>query len=81
MTIELNDLPNRLMELRHRLHAGEEVTLTDGGEAVAKVVPQPPPEQPTAPRQPGFAKGTFLWMAPDFDDPLPDEFWFGDESP
>lgn len=21
------------------------------------------------------------WMSDDFDDPLPDEFWFGDESP
>jgi antitoxin (DNA-binding transcriptional repressor) of toxin-antitoxin stability system len=78
MTIELNDLPTRLMELRHRLHAGEEITLTDGGEAVAKVVPQPPPERPTAPRRRGFAKGTFLGMAPDFDDPLPDEFWLGE---
>jgi antitoxin (DNA-binding transcriptional repressor) of toxin-antitoxin stability system len=80
MTIELNDLPTRLMELRHRLRAGEEVTLTDGGEAVAKVVPQPPPERPAAPQRLGFAKGSFLWMAPDFDDPLPDEFWFGDDA-
>jgi antitoxin (DNA-binding transcriptional repressor) of toxin-antitoxin stability system len=39
MTNELNDLPARLMELRYRPQAGEEVTLTDGGEAVARVVP------------------------------------------
>ena len=77
MTIELNDLPNHLMELRHRLHAGEEITLTDGGEAVAKVVPQPAPEQPTASRRLGFARGCVAWIAPDFDDPLPDEFWLG----
>ena len=65
MTIELNDLPTRLMELRHRLHAGEEVTLTDGGETVAKVVPQPPPpERPAAPQRLGFARGSVAWVAP-----------------
>ena len=77
MTIELNDLPARLMELRHRLHAGEEVTLTDGGEAVARVVPQPPPVLPAAPQRLGFARGSVAWIAPDFDAPLPDEFWLG----
>ena len=79
MTIELNDLPTRLTELRHRLRAGEEITLTDGGEAVAKVVPRQPTERPAVPRRLGFAKGSFLWMAPDFDDPLPDEFWLGED--
>lgn len=77
MTIELNDLPTRLMELRHRLHAGEEITLTDGGEAVARVVPQQPPERPAAPQRLGFARGSVAWIAPDFDDPLPDESWLG----
>jgi antitoxin (DNA-binding transcriptional repressor) of toxin-antitoxin stability system len=77
MTIELNDLPTRLTELRHRLHAGEEVTLTDGGKTVARVVPQPPAGQPAKPQRLGFARGSVAWIAPDFDDPLPDEFWLG----
>ncbi len=44
--------------------------MTDGGEAVARVVPQPAPERPAAPQRLGFAKGSFLWMAPDFDAPM-----------
>jgi antitoxin (DNA-binding transcriptional repressor) of toxin-antitoxin stability system len=76
MTIELNDLPRRLMELRHRLNAGEEVVLTDGGESFARVVPRMV-DVPSAPQRLGFAKGGFPWIAPDFDAPLPDDFWLG----
>ena len=79
MTIELKDLSNRLSELRSRLNLGEEIVLTDAGEAVGKVIPQHPVEPPTAPQRLGFARGSFLWMAPDFDNPLPDEFWLGEE--
>lgn len=79
MTIELKDLPGRLMELRHRLRAGEEVTLTEGGEAIGTVRPRPA-APPAPPQRLGFAKGHFLWVAPDFDDPLPDEFWLGAEA-
>jgi antitoxin (DNA-binding transcriptional repressor) of toxin-antitoxin stability system len=77
MTFELNDLPRWVMELRLRLHAGEEITLTDSGEAIGTVVPKPV-ERPTAPQRIGFAKGSIAWMAPDFDDPLPDTFWLGE---
>lgn len=79
MTIELNDLPTQLMELRSRLQTGEVVTLTDGGEPVGTIVPQQA-VQVVAPRVPGFAKRSFPWVAPDFDDPLPDEFWLGDDK-
>lgn len=80
MTIELSDLTNRLSELRNRLVAGEQVVLTDYGEAVGTVVPEKPVATPAVPHRLGFAKDIYYWMAPDFDNPLPDEFWFGEED-
>lgn len=32
------------------------------------------------PRVPGLSAHPDFWMSDDFNDPLPDEFWFGDES-
>ena len=77
MTIELRDLLERNMEFQHRLAAGEEVTLLHGGEVIGTVVPAKTEPPPAAPQRIGFAKGSFLWTAPDFDAPLPDEFWLG----
>ena len=79
MTIELKDLQARIMELRYRLRAGEDVVLTDSGETIGTVKPTPPPPPGQFQRR-GFAKGSFTWIAPDFDAPLPDEFWFGDDA-
>ena len=83
MTIELSELPQRLTELRGRLQAGEEVMLTDRGAELGTIVPRPP-TPPGVPQRVGFAKrildmhpGAFQ-PTPDFDDPLPDEFWLGD---
>ena len=55
--------------------AGDEVVITSEGKPRAWLNPIP---QPGGPRVPGFAKGAFLAMSPDFDAPLPDEFWLGD---
>ncbi|MEM9766621.1 MAG: DUF2281 domain-containing protein [Cyanobacteria bacterium P01_D01_bin.71] len=40
------------------------------------------PETPPAPKKriPGLHRGAFYWMADDFDDPLPDEFWLGEDA-
>lgn len=37
---------------------------------------------PPAPkkRTPGLHKDAEYWMADDFDDPLPDEFWLGEDA-
>lgn len=73
MTIELKDLPSRWAELESLLRSGSEVTLTNGGTAVGKVVPQ---ATPRATPQFDLHPGAFQ-PAPDFDDPLPEEFWTG----
>jgi antitoxin (DNA-binding transcriptional repressor) of toxin-antitoxin stability system len=77
MTIELNDLPARIGEVLATIRAGGEVILTDGGEPKAKVEPVALPLT-RQPRRLGLGEGRGgYWMAPDFDAPLPDEFWLG----
>jgi hypothetical protein len=39
----------------------------------------PPLNLPPPQRQPGLGKGG-IWMSEDFDEPLPDEFWFSQEE-
>jgi prevent-host-death family protein len=46
---------------------GEEVVITSGGTAVAKLVPY---REERGPRTPGGWKGR-VWIGPDFDDDLP----------
>lgn len=41
---------------------------------------QPVTEEAPSPRVAGLNKGWVAYMALDFDDPLPDEFWLGDEA-
>jgi antitoxin (DNA-binding transcriptional repressor) of toxin-antitoxin stability system len=77
MTIELNDLPTRIGEVLAMVRAGVEVILTEDGEPKAKVEPVAPPPS-RQPRRLGLGEGRGgYWMAPDFDAPLPDEFWLG----
>lgn len=58
-----------LKELVDGMVPGEELVLTELGEAKA-IVTKPP--RTSWPCQPGTAKDTKHWMAPDFDAPLED---------
>jgi hypothetical protein len=40
--------------------------------------PQPIPTQPVQQRVLGLNRGE-VWMSEDFNEPLPDEFWLGEE--
>ena len=82
MTIELNDLPQRLSELRDLLHDGETITLTDSGEPVATVLPQTAPltNSPMDRLRIFDLHPSGFQPAPDFEDPLPEEFWLGDNT-
>jgi antitoxin (DNA-binding transcriptional repressor) of toxin-antitoxin stability system len=70
-TIDIRDLPARLDELLALAAAGHEVILLDGSSPRARLVPLHPSE-----RLPGLHPGA-AQMAPDFDAPLPDDFWTG----
>jgi antitoxin (DNA-binding transcriptional repressor) of toxin-antitoxin stability system len=57
------------------LDKNTEVILTDGETPVARVLPV---ETPRRKRVAGLNRGA-MKMHEDFDDPLPDEFWLGNE--
>ncbi len=44
-----------------------------------RVEPVDSPKAPAGPRQFGMQPEAVVWIAPDFDDELPDEFWLGEE--
>ncbi|MBW3569925.1 MAG: type II toxin-antitoxin system prevent-host-death family antitoxin [Gemmatimonadetes bacterium] len=64
--IDLTHAQTRLPELVRQAARGEDVILTDAGEAVAKIIPI---TRARGPRQFGSAKG-LIHMADDFDEPL-----------
>jgi antitoxin (DNA-binding transcriptional repressor) of toxin-antitoxin stability system len=67
MTIE--EVTINLLDLLDRVNKGEEITILRDGEQIARLVP-PLPTLP--PRVPGTAIG-MITIAPDFDEPLPDD--------
>jgi prevent-host-death family protein len=67
-TISLSDAQANLADLIHRLHPGEEVVITENEQPIARIVPTTVPTE----RKLGTLKGTVLYMAPDFDEPLED---------
>jgi antitoxin (DNA-binding transcriptional repressor) of toxin-antitoxin stability system len=70
MEVDVQKLPAHWPELLARLRAGEEVTLAEHGEPIAQIVPVGP--APSRRTGYGMFKGQ-LWIADDFDAPLPEE--------
>jgi antitoxin (DNA-binding transcriptional repressor) of toxin-antitoxin stability system len=70
--IDVRELPARLEEALALASAGGEVILLEGSTPRARLVPLGPPP----PRVAGLHPGA-LQAAPDFDAPLPDDFWAG----
>lgn len=68
MKITLQQAQASLVDLLDQLSPGDEITILKDGIAVARLTSVP---QPLPPRTPGSAKG-LITIAPDFDDPLPD---------
>jgi len=66
-----------LKELLALVREGAEVLLIEGDRAVAKITPVEDKQTLTHPRTLGLFPG--IWTSDDFDEPLPDEFWLGEE--
>lgn len=69
-TYNLYEAKTQLSELVDRASGGEEIVIAKSGVPMARLTPLeagPPPL-----RQPGLLKGK-IWVADDFDDPLPPE--------
>jgi prevent-host-death family protein len=67
MDAELREADSHLAQLIELVSLGEEITITRGGEPVARLVPAAKPTRRTL----GWAAGEFT-VPEDFDAPLPD---------
>lgn len=66
--VTVEEAQSRLKELIDSLAPGEEIVITANEMSVARLVGERPPRPPRP--APGLGKGSVLYMAPDFDDPL-----------
>jgi prevent-host-death family protein len=69
-TITVEEAQARLKEVIDKLAPGEEVVITDNHQPVAKLVGERLARPPRP--APGLGKGSVLYMAPDFDEPMED---------
>ena len=72
--IDVNDLNDQFRDAVQKAVQGEDVIVTRAGIPVARITPCEPPKREWVL---GLHPGSMV-MAPDFDDPLPDEFWLGE---
>lgn len=68
-TYNIYQAKTHLSELVERAASGEEIVIAKAGKPVARLTPL---EQPKKRREPGILKGK-IWIADDFDAPLPEE--------
>jgi antitoxin (DNA-binding transcriptional repressor) of toxin-antitoxin stability system len=66
--ITVEDAQAKLIDLLANLGPGEEIVITQNQRPVAKLVGEPFAR--SARPVPGLGKGSILYMAPDFDEPL-----------
>ncbi len=67
--VTLQEAQARLPQLLGQLHAGEEITITDQGQPLARLRKA---ERTSWPCRAGSYRKAAFWMAPDFDAPLED---------
>jgi antitoxin (DNA-binding transcriptional repressor) of toxin-antitoxin stability system len=67
-TLTVEEAQARLKEVIGKLAPGEEVVITDNQQPVARLVGERPARPPRP--APGAGKGSILYMAPDFDEPM-----------
>jgi prevent-host-death family protein len=76
-TWNVHKAKTHLSTLIDRALRGEDVVISRANRPVARLVALAPAAQR---RTPGLHASTGYWMAPDFDEPLPESFWFGNQS-
>jgi antitoxin (DNA-binding transcriptional repressor) of toxin-antitoxin stability system len=75
-TVDVNELSKRLNDLLRVLAEGGEVVLAKEEKPIARLVPIKAGKRH---RIPGLHRGE-IWISDDFDDPLPDSFWLGNNE-
>ena len=70
MTIQVNihEAKTHLSQLLQRVMNGEEVVIAKSDKPIARLVPYSPAPEPRAPGN----DADQVWIAPDFDEPLPE---------
>lgn len=76
-TVSVDEAQKQLHDLLAQALAGNEVIITEHGKPVARLVPIPVAAA-NKKRVAGLNRGA-IWTSEDFDQPLPDEFWLGQE--
>jgi mRNA-degrading endonuclease RelE of RelBE toxin-antitoxin system len=78
MTSQVVDTTSELIAKLQTLAPEQQQQVLDFVEFLAQKYAQPEQiQQPLQKRIPDLNKGE-IWMSDDFNDPLPDEFWFGE---
>jgi len=77
MSEHIYEADPQLSKLVDRAASGEEILIAREGKPVARIVALE--QKKTFARQPGRLKGK-IWIGPDFDDPLPDDLFEGDDD-
>jgi prevent-host-death family protein len=67
--VNVHEAKTHLSRLLDRVAAGEEIVIARAGKPVARLVPYEPPKFE---RKPDVLRGQ-IWIADDFNDPLPDD--------
>jgi prevent-host-death family protein len=73
-TIDVREAQSRFTELVSSVSSGAEVILTQNNLPVARLTPV---NVAAMRRVAGLHHGA-IWISPDFNDPLPDNFWTGE---
>ncbi len=89
MTVDVQEIQTLLSQLLERVSAGEEIVIARDGQPIARLLPpesngtngnaDSTEQSSLKPRVLGLNRGE-IWMADDFDAPLPDEFWLGENE-
>jgi prevent-host-death family protein len=75
--VNIHEAKTHLSRLLRKVAAGEEVLISRAGKPVARLVPLAEPQRP---RELGRDRGR-IWIADDFDAPMPDDFLAEFERP
>jgi prevent-host-death family protein len=74
-TVNIEEAKKQFADLIAAASEGDEIIITQNGEPLVRLVPIAKPKKK---RIAGLNRGS-IWTSSDFDEPLPDEFWTGQE--
>ena len=76
LTIDIRDAQSQLLQLFSLARQGQEIVIAENEVPIVRFVPVAKPVQR---RIAGLHRGS-MRMHDDFNDPLPDDFWLGNEA-